>query len=93
MQEKALNNNSSFVVWSSTPFDSQPEESRTQTRLLSISARPACHISFLSFRNSARRHLASDYQASYQYLLPCWLHQHFQQSLGEFDFRLSIDVA
>ncbi|KAH3737128.1 hypothetical protein DPMN_043706 [Dreissena polymorpha] len=49
MQEKALKNNSSFVVWSSTPFDSQPEESRTQTRLLAISARPACHPSFLSF--------------------------------------------
>ncbi|KAH3874046.1 hypothetical protein DPMN_037287 [Dreissena polymorpha] len=42
MQEKALKNNSSFVVWSSTPFDSQPEESRTQTRLLAISARPSC---------------------------------------------------
>ncbi|KAH3784378.1 hypothetical protein DPMN_022206 [Dreissena polymorpha] len=32
-----------------TPFDSQPEESRTQTRLLAISTRPACHLSFLSF--------------------------------------------
>ncbi|KAH3897872.1 hypothetical protein DPMN_022068 [Dreissena polymorpha] len=49
MQEKALENNSSFVVWSSTPFDSQPEESRTQTRLLAISARLACHLSFLNF--------------------------------------------
>ncbi|KAH3895474.1 hypothetical protein DPMN_019639 [Dreissena polymorpha] len=49
MQEKALKNISSFVVWSSTPFDSQPEESRTQTRLLAISARPACHLRFLTF--------------------------------------------
>ncbi|KAH3894749.1 hypothetical protein DPMN_018907 [Dreissena polymorpha] len=50
MQEKALKNNSSFVVRSNTPFDSQPEEIKTQTRLLAISARPACHLSFLNFR-------------------------------------------
>ncbi|KAH3780877.1 hypothetical protein DPMN_158702 [Dreissena polymorpha] len=49
MQEKALKNNSSFVVWSNTPFDSQPEESKTQTHLLAILARPACHLSFLNF--------------------------------------------
>ncbi|KAH3692934.1 hypothetical protein DPMN_193291 [Dreissena polymorpha] len=54
----------------------------------------SCTNTTTPLRNSARRHLASDYQASYQYLLPYWVHQYFQkQSLGEFDFRLSIDVA
>ncbi|KAH3878713.1 hypothetical protein DPMN_002612 [Dreissena polymorpha] len=55
---------------------------------------PSCTNTTTRLRNSAQRRLASDYQASYQYLLPCWLQQHFQQqSLGELDFRLSIDVA
>ncbi|KAH3790882.1 hypothetical protein DPMN_169090 [Dreissena polymorpha] len=50
----------------------------------------SCTNTTTRLRNLARRHLASDYQASFPY----WEHQYFQQqSLGEFDFRLSIDVA
>ncbi|KAH3879871.1 hypothetical protein DPMN_003780 [Dreissena polymorpha] len=33
-----------------TPFDSKPEESRTQTRLLAISARPSCQSQLLELQ-------------------------------------------
>ncbi|KAH3781925.1 hypothetical protein DPMN_159834 [Dreissena polymorpha] len=35
-QDKALKNDSSFVVWSSMPFDSNPTLGRTQTQPLAI---------------------------------------------------------
>ncbi|KAH3894729.1 hypothetical protein DPMN_018886 [Dreissena polymorpha] len=55
---------------------------------------PLLHKYYNSLKKFSTKTSSSDYQASYQYLLPCWVHQFFQQqSLGEFDFRLSIDVA
>lgn len=48
--EKALKNDGSFVVSSSTPLTLNPTLIRTQTGPFAISARLECRLSFLSFR-------------------------------------------